>query len=96
MRKNSIEEYQYDYQLGEWILKESPDTTIKELSIFYSAHYGAWSNHCPDENLRGKRVSLSSNRIAQWLNNEYSELWTVKDNGKLIGYAIAVRQYNFL
>ena len=91
MKKNNIEEYQYDYQLGKWILKESSVTTIKELSTFYSSHYGTWSNHCPDKNLRGKRVSLSSNRIAEWLDKEYSELWTVKDNGKLIGYAIALR-----
>lgn len=78
-------EYLFDYTPNNWI---SPEI-INELSDFYSNHYGFWSEKSPL--LPGKRIKLSSNKIKDWFNNELSELWTVRNDDCLIGYAIALR-----
>lgn len=89
MKIESFDKYTYEYILGSWILSE-PER-VKELADFYSAHYGVWSENTPDDKLRGKRVTLSSQRISQWLDSDFSELWTARDGEKLVGYAIALK-----
>jgi len=88
MTNKNIEEYKYDYLIGKWVLSSSPGL-IEELSEFYSDNYGIWSENAPF--LAGKKIKLSANKIKDWLNNELSELWTIRDSGKLIGYAISLK-----
>lgn len=85
MMCKNIEEYKYDYLLGKWVNPK----LIEELSKFYSLYYGIWSNNAPYSS--GKNIMLSANKIKDWLDNELSELWTIRDNSKLIGYAISLK-----
>lgn len=77
--------YKFEYVRASMLLPE----TKKELSDFYSNHYGYWSN---DSKFKGRRVTLSISRLEEWLNDS-SELYTarLKSDNSLIGYAIATR-----
>jgi len=81
-----IENFQYEYYIGKLVIS-TPLTD--ELSDFYSNNYGYWSeNHSTKS---GLNIALSSRKIEEWLNNDLAELWTVRDNSILIGYAIALK-----
>jgi len=82
-----IDKYTYAFSPAKWTL--TYPEKIDELAEFYSKHYGLWSEKSPHSPT--KRIVLSANRLKAWLDNELSELWTVKDNGELIGYAIALK-----
>jgi len=82
-----IDKYLFEYNLGNWVV--STHDKLEELASFYSEHYGVWSENSPFN--KGKKISLSANKIKEWLNNDISELWTVRDNGELVGYAIALK-----
>lgn len=64
---------------------------LKECSQLYSEHYGRWSNLHPNENLRGRKVKLSSDRLNEWFNNDISWLYLARnEKDEIIGYAIAL------
>ena len=81
----------YSFTPGPWLLTQEGGTLLEEIAIFYSSHYGEWSPNCPMPILRGRQVSLSSEKVSKWLNNDLAELWTVRDNDILVGYAIAIK-----
>jgi 2-polyprenyl-3-methyl-5-hydroxy-6-metoxy-1,4-benzoquinol methylase/GNAT superfamily N-acetyltransferase len=85
--KQRIENYKYEFNPGKWVL-ESQDK-VEELAKFYSAHYGIWSKLAPFSS--GKKIALSAKRIREWLDNDLSEFYDVRDEGNLIGYAIALK-----
>ena len=87
---NEIYNFECHYETG--MLTLSFDL-IKELSVFYSNHYGKWSKNAPQSYSNGKQVYLSPEKLKEWLNNEMSEIWTVrnKNNNELVGYAIALK-----
>ncbi len=85
MVKN-IEGYKYEYFPGILYYKAE---LLKELAAFYSSHYGIWSEKAPHS--AGKNITLSDSKIKYWLDSELSELWTIRDVHKLIGYAIVLK-----
>ncbi len=89
MIENIEDNYKFDFVVGKWSLESSSKLLIKELADFYSSHYGVWSKNAPYS--QGKQVRLSSDKLVEWLDNEMSELWTVRYKEKLVGYAIVLR-----
>jgi len=83
------ENYEFDFVLGKWLVNSSSIELIEELALFYSTHYGVWSNNAPYS--KGKQIRLSSDKLKDWLDNDMSELWTVRFEKELVGYAIVLR-----
>lgn len=62
---------------------------IREMSELYSNNYGFWGQ---TSGKNGKRIKLSKEQIAKWLNNEHSYVATARKDGELLGYAIAIKK----
>nr|VFJ95687.1 MAG: Acetyltransferase (GNAT) family protein [Candidatus Kentron sp. LFY] len=63
---------------------------LKECSCLYSEHYGHWSRNAP--HAPGGKIRLSASKIRDcWLENKTANLYTVRLEKELIGYAIAIR-----
>ena len=66
------------------------DDILQECSILYSSHYGVWSDKHPNENMRGKNIKLSKQKLNRWFDNNISWLYIARnEENKIIGYAIA-------
>jgi 2-polyprenyl-3-methyl-5-hydroxy-6-metoxy-1,4-benzoquinol methylase/GNAT superfamily N-acetyltransferase len=83
-RENARMNIEYSSQIS--ALERS--RVLKECCELYSAHYGKWRAGSRKE---GKPIRLSQNRMEQWFPNEQTKLYTARDNGTLVGYAIALR-----
>ena len=62
---------------------------LVEMSDLYSNHYGFWGKTGPNP---GGRIKLSSKKLSQWIQNDNAYIATARRNGKLIGYAIAIKK----
>ena len=62
---------------------------LDECAALYSAHYGTWARDAP--NNPGKRVRQTANGLKALLNSPASKIAYAKDDGCLVGYAIAIR-----
>lgn len=62
---------------------------LGECAALYSAHYGLWSDHAPEN--PGKPIRLSAQRIRDWLKSPEASMATARFEDQLIGYAIAIR-----
>lgn len=88
---NNFEEiYSFDHLPGKWVVS-SDSRLIDELVSLYSNHYGKWSSNSPDPSMKGKRIRLSAEKLKQWLNNDIAEVWIVRHNVELVGYAVVLR-----
>lgn len=68
---------------------ESFDDLINSCSHLFSSQYGKWSSKAHGK--EGENIKLSPSRIRKWLENENASIYWAKDNGELIGYAIAIQ-----
>lgn len=66
------------------------DTLIEECSKLYSGHYGEWGSIAGNEKA-GKNVRLNAKRLNEWLASDKSSIYWAEDDGKVIGYAIAIQ-----
>jgi GNAT superfamily N-acetyltransferase len=64
---------------------------LEECSNLYSNHYGVWSAQVPPPLRPGKRISLSQNKLRDFLSTKDSWAALARYNDKLIGYAFALR-----
>lgn len=74
----------YSWHIGSWATVQQ--NLLNECSDLYSNHYGYWSKNSPQ--LPGKRIQLSPEWIAKWLNLQGARLYCARLNDELIGYAI--------
>lgn len=61
---------------------------LQECSSLYSNHYGCWSMLAPSAS--GKRIQLSAARIKDWFASSDASIYLARNDGELIGYAIAI------
>jgi len=76
----------------EWLtstLARLDSKLIKECSELYSKHYGKWSINAPIN--ANEDVKLSPRRLLTWLDSDNSAIYFARDNGVIVGYAIALR-----
>lgn len=66
------------------------DKLLNELSKLYSQHYGTWGSYQPK--LAGKQITLSPERIREWLRDPDAAVYYATQENQIIGYAIAVRK----
>ena len=80
----------YEWTFGNYAISmDAYEGLIDQCSQLYSSQYGKWSKESPIR--PGENISLSPEKICQWLENENSAIYWAKDNEKLIGYAIAIQ-----
>ena len=80
----------YEWTSGNYAISmDAYEGLIDQCSQLYSSQYGKWSKESPIR--PGENISLSPEKICQWLENENSAIYWAKDNDKLIGYAIAIQ-----
>nr|VFJ50374.1 MAG: Acetyltransferase (GNAT) family protein [Candidatus Kentron sp. FW] len=89
-----IENVQYEQLPADFAINDT-GSLLEECSHLYSNHYGRWSKDAPHHGT-GNRIKLSAEMLrTRWLENENANLYTARLEGKLIGYAIAIRlRYN--
>jgi SAM-dependent methyltransferase len=83
------DEYDYEWHLGGF--SSNNEKLLKECATLFSEHYGTWSTTSSALKSRGQRIRLSKDKVQKWLKNPNSAVYMARDNGKLIGYAIAVK-----
>lgn len=65
-----------------------PPDLLKECADLYSEHYGTWSVVAPKAR---ERIRLSPDRIRDWLRSSDSNITLAREDGVLVGYAMAVK-----
>lgn len=79
--------FQFEWYPGEWATHNQP--FLQECAELYSNHYGRWSSDSPTN--AGQPIRLSASRIREWLESPKTSIAFARDQGQLIGYAIAVQ-----
>ena len=79
--------------MSDYIYKWLPGSLVDadlldELAELYSSHYGVWGLRAPNP---FRPIRLSARRIAGWLRSDESRLAYAVQDGKVVGYAIAIQ-----
>lgn len=65
-----------------------PDRVLEECAELYSEHYGTWGTGADRPNAK---IRLSAARLRAWLSSPDSNIALARVDGRLVGYAMAIK-----